>query len=118
MMDDSDTTVSTLKEETRRFAKERDWERFHNPKDLSMALSVEASELMDLYLWDRIPDEGRLEEEMADVLHFLLELSNATGVDLAQAFWKKQRKNEMKYPVELSRGKADKYTSYLGSGDR
>ena len=109
---DEKTYISTLRKETARFAKERDWEKFHNPKDLSMALAVEASELMDLYLWDREPDREALEDELGDVLHFLLEMSNATGIDLSEAFWKKQRKNEAKYPADLVRGRADKYTTY------
>ena len=109
---DDDTHISKLKDETARFARERDWEKFHNPKDLSMALAVEASELMDLYLWDREPDREALEDELGDVLHFLLEMSNATGIDLSEAFWKKQGKNEVKYPAELVRGRSDKYTAY------
>jgi NTP pyrophosphatase (non-canonical NTP hydrolase) len=106
-MDDT-TTVSTLKREVSRFRDERDWLRFHNPKDLSIALSVESSELQELFLWKddesvrKMQKDGtqlqRIREEMADVGIYLLSLSDVLGVDLSDAVNEKLAQNARKYP--------------------
>jgi len=100
--------------------RERDWEQFHSPKNLSMALSAEAGELMEHFLWSS-PDESRkiamegakrakIAEELADVVIYALEFANATGLDVAASIESKIAANARKYPVEKARGRSAKYT--------
>lgn len=101
----------------RAFNAARDWGQFHNPRNLAMALSVEAAELLELFLWCQ--DEGpqpalperqaKVDDEAADVLICLLNLCDHAGVDLEAAFWKKLEKNGAKYPVERARGSMRKH---------
>ena len=120
MPNDNVTTIAELKSRILAFARERDWEQFHAPKNLSMALAAEAGELMEHFLWVT-PDASRaiardaekrvgIAEELADVVIYALEFANATGIDLASAIDAKMAANAKKYPVEKSRGRADKYT--------
>ena len=107
-----------LREALRRFADERDWEQFHSPKNLAMALSVEAAELLEHFQWlteeqSRRPRPRELEkmrEEMADVLLYLVRLADRLGVDLAHAASAKMKLNAKKYPVRKARGNSRKYT--------
>ena len=117
---DAEVTLGTLKEKILAFAREREWEQFHNPKNLSMALAAEAAELMEHFLWaapgeshTRAAEASRREEigeELADVIIYALEFANVTGIDVAAAIEDKLVKNAAKYPVEKARGRADKYT--------
>jgi NTP pyrophosphatase (non-canonical NTP hydrolase) len=117
---DATTTIAELKNRVRAFARERDWEQFHSPKNLSMALAAEAGELMEHFLWtdadasmDRTQEPVRrrkIEEEIADVVIYALEFCNVTGIDLAAAIETKLAANAQKYPVEKSRGRSEKYT--------
>ncbi len=120
MPNDNVTTIAELKSRILAFARERDWEQFHAPKNLSMALAAEAGELMEHFLWVT-PDASRaiahdagkrpgIAEELADVVIYALEFANATGIDLSSAIDAKMAANAKKYPVEKSRGRADKYT--------
>lgn len=104
----------------RAFVAERDWERFHSPKNLAMALSVEASELVELFQW-LSEDEStalddaqrrRVAEELADVLWYLVRLSDRLDIDLLEAAGQKLAANAKKYPAEKVRGQARKYTEY------
>ena len=114
-MPDDSTPVSALKEEVARFAAEREWGQFHSPKNLSMALAVEAAELMEHFLWVEgdasravVRDEVKREavaDEVADVTCMVLALCNVLGLDLSDALRRKMAKNVHKYPVEKSRGK-------------
>ncbi len=117
---DSTTTVAALKASVLAFARARDWEQFHSPKNLSMALAAEAGELMEHFLWAK-PDESqaiatdvakraRVADELADVVIYALEFANVTGIDVAAAITSKMAANAKKYPVEKARGRADKYT--------
>jgi dCTP diphosphatase len=117
---DNTTTVAELKTRVLAFARERDWEQFHSPKNLSMALAAEAAELMEHFLW-ATPEQSRtvaadaakrrkIAEELADVVIYSLEFANITGLDLAAAIETKMAANAQKYPVEKARGRADKYT--------
>ena len=95
-----------------RFRDARDWSQFHTPRNLAMALSVEAGELLERFLWTadgEEPDVERTREEIADVLNFALLLCHELGIDPAEAVREKLAVNEEKYPVELSRGKATKW---------
>jgi NTP pyrophosphatase (non-canonical NTP hydrolase) len=102
----------------RRFRDERDWKRFHDPKNLAASISIEAGELLELFQWmsgeeaTRFAAENkeRVSEEVADVAIYLIELADITGIDLAQAIEAKLEKNAKKYPVEKSRGVWTKYT--------
>ena len=117
---DSATTVSELKNRVLAFARERDWEQFHAPKNLSMALAAEAAELMEHFLW-ATPEESRavaldpsgkarIAEELADVVIYALEFANATGLDLSASIEAKIAANAVKYPVDKARGRSAKYT--------
>jgi len=98
-------------ERIRRFRDERDWLRFHNPKDLAMSVSIEAAELLELFQWrsteqsTRFVQENRemVADEMADVAIYLLELADVAGIDLAKAIDAKLVKNAIKYPVDKPR---------------
>ncbi len=117
---DSTTTVAVIKARVLAFARERDWEQFHAPKNLSMALAAEAAELMEHFLWTA-PEASRavaqdpvkrrkIAEELADVVIYALEFANVTGIDVAAAIEEKMAANALKYPVEKARGRAEKYT--------
>lgn len=117
---DERTTVAELRARILAFARERDWEQFHAPKNLSMALAAEAGELMEHFLWATAAasseiarseaKRGKIEEELADVVIYALEFANMTGIDVAAAIERKMAANARKYPVEKARGRADKYT--------
>ena len=109
----------------RQFARERDWEQFHTPKNMAMALTVEAAELQEIFQW-LTPEEsreltadqkGRGEEETADVFIYLVRLCDLLGIDLMDAAWRKLDKNGEKYPADQVRGSASKYTEYEHRGD-
>jgi NTP pyrophosphatase (non-canonical NTP hydrolase) len=117
MGSDEITTIDELKGTVSEFVAERDWDRFHRPKDVAIALSIESSELLDLYLWDRAPDRKRLEEELGDILFFLVDMSIREDIDLVDAFRKKMELNNKKYPADLVKGRDDKYTEYREGGD-
>jgi len=116
---DETTSLASLKVKVLAFAQEREWEQFHAPKNLSMALAAEAAELMEHFLWTasdaslaRAQDPKRahrIREELADVLIYTLEFANMTGIDLTAAVVEKMAQNARKYPVEKARGRADKY---------
>lgn len=109
-----------LRDKLRAFAHARDWNQFHSPKNLSMALMVEAAELMEHFQWLTEDQSANLDttkkalvaEELADILLYLVRLSDKLGVDLPEAALHKLEKNAMKYPAEQVRGSAKKYTEY------
>lgn len=115
---DETTSLSEMKDEIRRFCAKRGWGRYHSPRNLAMQVSVEAAELLELYLWSS--DDGpqppvasrtdAVEEELADVAIALMNLSAVTGIDLAAAIERKMSKNGEKYPVDRSFGRLEKYT--------
>ncbi|SEH29613.1 nucleotide pyrophosphohydrolase [Chryseobacterium culicis] len=94
-----------------KFRDDRDWEQFHNSKDLALALSIEASELLEIFLWKKNEDfdKDKLEEELADVFMFGLLLANKNNIDINDIIVKKLQKNNEKYPVEKAKGKSNKY---------
>jgi len=115
--------MTQLKEMQKKFAefiKERDWEQFHNPKDLAIALSIESNELLEHFQWKKIEeipkimDEKRDEiaSELADIMHFVIAFSNATGIDIYKEFMKKLEINNKRYPKDKVKGKTHKYTYY------
>lgn len=119
-LSDAVTPLAQIKTRVLEFARERDWEQFHSPKNLSMALAAEAGELMEHFLWcsaeesrGRAQEEKlrrKIEEELADVVIYALEFANMTGIDMSAAIEAKMAANAAKYPVEKAKGRADKYT--------
>jgi dCTP diphosphatase len=112
--------IEDLRDALRQFAKDRDWDQFHSPKNLASALIVEAAELLEHFQW--LPSgaqseltPGRLaaiEEELADVLIYLIRLADKLDVDLVSAARRKLEKNAEKYPVEKARSSSKKYTEF------
>ena len=94
-----------------RFRDERDWEQFHNPKDLALALNVEAGELLELFLWkkDDQANRDKVKEELADVFAFAFLMADKYGFDVKDIVLDKINANGKKYPVEKARGTAKKY---------
>ncbi|MFD1602917.1 nucleotide pyrophosphohydrolase [Flavobacterium artemisiae] len=94
-----------------RFRNERDWEQFHNPKDLSLAISIEASELLELFLWKKSEeaDIEKIKDELADILSFSFLLADKYKFNIKEIVLDKIQKNAQKYPVDKSKGNAKKY---------
>jgi NTP pyrophosphatase (non-canonical NTP hydrolase) len=113
--------IKNIQKQLADFADERDWDQFHNPKNLAMALSVEASELVEIFQWltpeqaEEIMDSSQsdhVKEEVADVMIYLLRLADKLDIDLESIVNDKIVQNGKKYPVNLSKGNADKSTSF------
>lgn len=119
-MSDTATTLQNLKDLVEQFTKERDWQKFHTPKNVSMALAGEVTELMEFFYWCENNESFKVTErnlekikhEVADIACYLLIFCNRTGIDLSQAITEKMKLNTQKYPIELCKGKSDKYTTY------
>lgn len=113
-------SIHDLQVELRNFAKERDWEQFHTPKNLAMALIVEVAELLEHYQW-LTPEEShnldekklrQVDEELGDIQIYLVRMADLLGIDILDAATRKLEKNRRKYPAEKVRGSARKYTEY------
>ncbi len=112
--------IPEIKKQLRQFAADRDWHQFHTPKNLVMALTVEAAELQEIFQWltqeqsSQLPEDAksRAAEEIADVLLYLVRLADILDIDLEQATWSKLDLNKQKYPIEKARGTADKYSTF------
>ncbi len=112
--------LQMLRDKLREFAKARDWDQFHSPKNLNMALMVEVAELMEHFQWLTEEQSGKLTpdkksdvaEELADILLYLVRLADKLGVDLKDAALLKLEKNALKYPADKVRGSAKKYSEY------
>jgi len=118
--------IETLQKALRQFAKDRDWDQFHSPKNLAMALIVEASELLEHFQWlsdaesTALPADRRapIAEEMADVLLYLLRIADKMEINLIEEAEKKIIKNGKKYPVEKSWGSSKKYTESMDGDEK
>ena len=110
--------IELLRQQLRKFASERDWDQFHYPKNLAIALSVESGELLEHFQWVTAEQSAHLAEsqlaqvrlELADVFLYLVSLSDKLSVDLVAAAFEKLEINQKKYPVDLAKGNAKKYT--------
>ena len=113
---DGNTVVEELIDNVRAFLKERDWEKYHNPKDLAESICIEAAELLQIFQWVR-PEESeqfkndpskvqRIKEELADVVIYCLSIANTLNVDLTRTILDKIEQNRKKYPPDLYKGKA------------
>ncbi len=111
--------IEKIRNSLAKFAEDRDWDQFHSPKNLSMALAVEAAELVEMFQWlteeqsvrivDNENEMALIREEIADVFIYLVRLADKLGVNIEQAVIEKIKINELKYPKELAKGSAAKY---------
>ncbi len=107
----NDSDIQEIMEKIVRFTEDRDWDQFHNGKDLALALSIEAAELNELYLWKK-PEEvnvGKVKEELADILNYAFLIADKYKLDIKEIILDKLERNALKYPVDKSRGNARKY---------
>ena len=112
--------LDKVKQAIRSFATEREWDQFHSPKNIATALSVESSELLEIFQWINedssrgiMSDDSKatkIKEEVADIFYYLVRLSDLLKIDIEEEFWKKLSKNAKKYPVDLAKGTSKKYT--------
>ena len=103
--------IDQILEALRKFNSERDWDQFHNGKDLAIGLSIEASELLEVFLWKDPSDANtdKIREELADVLNYAFQMADKYGLDIKEIMLDKIRRNAEKYPVEKAKGSARKY---------
>lgn len=103
--------IQEIIEELRIFNQERDWDQFHNGKDLAIGLSVEASELLEAFLWKKPEDVSidKVREELADVLNYAFQMADKYDLDIKKIMLDKIARNAQKYPVEKAKGSAKKY---------
>lgn len=113
--------IENIKSKLREFSKERDWEKFHNPKNIATALSVEASELLEIFQWSNDgglseindPEKRKeIEKEIADVFNYLVKLVDILDMDLEKTALEKIIENGKKYPIKESKGKSVKYSEF------
>ncbi|SMO93283.1 nucleotide pyrophosphohydrolase [Fodinibius sediminis] len=110
--------LASIKVKLEEFNKERDWDQFHSPKNIAMALSVEASEIVEIFQWMQgeesfelnASEKEKLEEELGDVFLYLQLLASKYDIDLLEVAKKKLEKNKEKYPIEKAKGSSKKYT--------
>jgi len=104
--------LNKINDEVSKFVNERNWDKYHSPKNLSMALSVEASELVEIFQWKNDQnisdiDKNKAEDEIADIFFYLIRLSQKMNIDVEKSFYKKLEKNKIKYPLGMD------HTKYL-----
>jgi len=120
MVSDGTTTMTELKSRVQGFVNDRDWGRYHNPKDLAISIAIEASELMEIFQWVREADlngiinqdakRSDIQQELADVIIYCLGLANVLDIDIAQAVIDKIGHNECRYPADEAKGFYEKHT--------
>ena len=118
---DTNITIEELKNVVKRFCEDRDWDQFHNPKELAIGIATEAGELLQRFRFKSEEDianmmqlstKQAIEEELADVLYFVLRFAQMNDIDLSDALVNKVRKNDEKYPVQKAKGCNKKYDEY------
>jgi NTP pyrophosphatase (non-canonical NTP hydrolase) len=119
MAKDNERRIHELKEKIKEFCDARDWDQFHNAKELAIALSIEASELLEIFRWktheevdELFKDERKkeeIEDELADIMYFLVRIAQKYDLDLSEALDRKMEKNNKKYPVDKAKGSHKKY---------
>ena len=117
-MSKENLNLDVIKEKLKQFSKERDWEQYHSPKNLAMALSVEVAELVEIFQWSNdggikeVENEQtrkEIEEEIADIFNYLVKFVDLMDIDLEKISLEKIQKNDEKYPVDKSKGNSEKY---------
>ena len=114
--------VNAFKKTFREFVTARNWDQYHNPKNLAMALTVEAAELLEIFQWlsteeaqdikDNVEIKEKISHELADIMIYLMRLADKTEINLQSAIIKKMKLNDQKYPAELVNGSRKKYSEY------
>ena len=122
MVKDDERKIHELKQKVKEFCEVRDWDQFHDAKELAIGLSIEASELLEIFRWKKseeikelFNDEKRkedIEDEMADILYFLVRIAQIYDIDLSESLDKKMQKNELKYPIDKAKGSNKKYNEF------
>lgn len=117
---DSEINIQELKNKIKKFCEDRDWDQYHNPKDLSIGIITEASELLEHFrfkseqeskaFFENVTKKDEISDELADIFFFVLRLSQKYNIDLSESLIQKLEKNDRKYPVEKARGSNRKYT--------
>ena len=120
MAKDNEKKIHEIKEFVKKYCEDRDWDQFHNAKELAIALSIEASELLEHFRfksWEEVEElfknpkkKEEIGDEMADILYFLTRLAQKYDIDLSEAFERKMEKSAKKYPIEKAKGSNKKYT--------
>ncbi len=120
MESDKTTTISELREKVKDFIHERDWAKYHNPKDIAVSITIEVGELLEIFQWvkenelDEMVGNPKklveLEEELADIIIYCLSLANVLNIDVSKAVTEKIDKNNEKYPIDKVKGHYKKYT--------
>ena len=123
---DYNTTLQELKEKVREFSEKRDWQQYHNPKDLAIAITIETTELLEEFRFlnnkeinkklTNKKQKKKIEFEIIDILNLTLRLADILGMDLTERFYEKLRINSRKYPIKKVKGKPYKYTHYNKKG--
>lgn len=103
-------------QEILQFSRDRDWEQFHNEENLAKSIAIEAGELLECFQWSDHYDRQHVCEELADVMNYCILMADRLGVDIKDILMDKLEKNKIKYPVELSKGSARKYTELKKAG--
>ena len=121
-MTDDDTTVSDLKSKVRAFCEEREWDQFHDPKELAIGMVTESAELLEIFRFKDAaqckgaiadPVRGKdIRDELSDVLYFVLRFAQMNDIDLSEALCSKMEENGRKYPADRVRGRNEKYNEY------
>ena len=119
---DENTNIEDLKQTIKSFCEQRNWDQFHNPKDLAIGIITEAAELLEIFRFKseneitgmlQNPDKReQIAEELVDIFYFVLRFSQKYEISLSEELRKKMKKNEMKYPLEKAKGSNKKYTEY------
>lgn len=112
IMISQDSDIKEIMKQIVQFSKDRDWDQFHNGKDLSLALSIEASELNEAFLWKQPEDVAidKVKEELADIMNYAFLIAHRYNLDIKDIMLSKLAKNAEKYPIDKSKGNAKKYT--------
>ena len=107
-------TITEILKVLKDFRDEREWDQFHNPKDLAIAISIEANDLLEQYLWKDHKDANieSIKEELADILAYTFLLADKYDFDIKEIILQKVKKNALKYPVEKSKGNSKKYNEF------
>ena len=103
--------IEEIKSKIITFRDERDWEQFHNPKDLAIAISIEANELLELFLWKKADDanKDKVKEELADIFTYAILMAEKCDFDIKEIIFDKLKKSAEKYPIDKAKGTAKKY---------
>lgn len=106
-------SLKELEKEIVQFVNDRDWNQFHSPENLAKSISIEANELLECFQWsDEIKDKKHVEDELADVINYCIQMAHVLGCDIKEIVESKLKETEKKYPIDKCKGKSLKYTAY------